>query len=154
MARSVGILVHRTNQQAWRFALEVIVWLQDRGVTVRLDEQTALKLHREDLVCGMEVWEGVEFVITLGGDGTILTAALMTAAHKIPILGVHMGRFGFIAEAHPNTLFSQLEQVLAGGMRLEERMMIHAEIWRDGACVQKSRGLNDVVVKSGASSLL
>jgi NAD+ kinase len=154
MERSVGILVHRTNQQAWRFAVEVIAWLHERAVTVRLDEQTGQKLQRPDLVCGMAIWESVDFVVTLGGDGTILTAARMTAEHNIPILGVHMGRFGFIAEAHPNTLYPQLAQILEGQMRLEERMMIHAEIWRDGQCVRKSRGLNDVVVKSGASSLL
>jgi NAD+ kinase len=154
MERSVGIIVHRSNQQAWRFAIEVIAWLQERAVTVRLDEQTGQKLQLPESVCGTEVWESVDFVITLGGDGTILTAARMTAPYGIPILGVHMGRFGFIAEAHPNTLFGLLELALDDRIKREERMMIHAEIWRDGDCVQRSLGLNDAVVKSGTSSLL
>ena len=154
MQSSVGIIVHRSSQQSWRFATEVMDWLTDRDVAVRLDDLTAQRLQRHDLACSPDAWQKVRFVITLGGDGTILTAARMTAPYHIPILGVHMGRFGFIAEAHPNTLFGQLQRVLDGDCKIEERMMIHSEIWRDEQCVQKSLGLNDAVVKSGSSGLL
>ncbi len=154
MEHSVGIIVHRTNQRAWGFAHEVIAWLQGRGVTVRLDEETAHKLQRVDLACCQTIWEAVDFVITLGGDGTILTAARMAAPHSIPILGVHMGRFGFIAETHPSTLFPNLQRALSGEMNLEERLRVHAEIWRDGECVHRTFGLNDAVVKSSSFSLL
>ncbi len=154
MKRSVGIIVHRTRLEAWEFAAQVIAWLQAREVGVRLDEESARKLKRPELSCCGDEWEGVDFVITLGGDGTILTAARMAAPRGIPILGVHMGRFGFIAETHPDALFMHLEKLLEGEMKVEERMMLGAEVWRDGEKVQHSLGLNEVIVKSGDASLL
>jgi len=154
MERSVGIVVHRTKPEALEFAQEVIVWLQARGIHVRLDSDAAQRMEQPQLVCNPDSWEQVEFIVTLGGDGTILTAARLAAPCGIPILGVHMGRFGFIAETHPNDLYPHLEEILKGQMRVEERMMIHAEVWREGACIHSQFGLNDALVKSRASHLL
>src|SRR5579862_4986705 len=154
MERQVGIIIHRTNHRAWELAAETLVWLQERNVTVRLDLQSAKILHREDLACCEAEWDYVDFVLTLGGDGTILTAARMAAPRGIPILGVHMGRFGFIAETHPSTLFKHLQRALEGQTRVEERLMLEAEIRRDGERVHHNMGLNDAVIKSSSSSLL
>lgn len=151
---SVGIIVHRSNHKAWELAAEVIAWLQERTHTVRLDRLTAQRLNREDLACCEDIWESVDFVLTLGGDGTILTAARMAAPHKIPILGVHMGQFGFISETHPATLYIHLLRALEGKVRIDERLMVRAEVWREGTCAHTGFGLNDVVVKSSSSSLL
>jgi NAD+ kinase len=153
--RKVGITVHRTNHQAWQLGKELIAWLQqEAGVQVLLDEQTAKRLERPDLSCCASVWEAVDFVVTLGGDGTILSAARMAAPNGVPVLGVYMGRFGFIAESHPSTLYADLRRALSGNVRIEERMMIEAEVWRNGTCVHTNLGLNDAVVKSATSSLL
>ncbi len=154
MSRSVGIVVHRTKTEALHFASELIAWLDQRGISVRLDSLTAEKLQQPTLACVPEEWEKVEFIITLGGDGTILTAARMAAPCGVPILGVHMGRFGFIAETHPGDLYPHLEEILSGTMRVEERLMVRADIWREGKNVHHSVGLNEVLVKSGMSHLL
>jgi NAD+ kinase len=154
MGRSVGIVVHRTKQEALTFASEVIDWLSERGIAVCLDAEAARKLNRGALACDTRAWQNVEFIITLGGDGTILTAARMAAAGSIPILGVHMGQFGFIAETHPDDLFPHLEEIVNGQMRLEERLMIHAEVRRSGQVVYSGTGLNEAQVKSGMSHML
>src|SRR5690242_3123741 len=149
MARQVGIVVHQTKPEALEFAQEVIAWLLERDIAVRLDGKSAHKLSRPELT--IIDWNTVEFIITLGGDGTILLAARMAAECSIPILGVHMGRFGFIAETHPNDLFPHLEEILNGQMQLEERVMVHGEVWREGVCVHRGVGLNDALIKSGMS---
>lgn len=154
MERSVGIVVHRTREEAQAFAQEVIAWLEARGVAVYVHSEDAGLLNRPLLICSPTAPHNVDFIITLGGDGTILTAARMAAPCGIPILGVHMGRFGFIAETHPNDLLVHLAAILNGKMPLEERMMVRAEVWRDRVCVQSGVGLNDVVVKSRMSQLL
>ncbi|HZP83551.1 MAG TPA: NAD(+)/NADH kinase [Chthonomonadaceae bacterium] len=152
MARHVGIVVHQTRPEALAFAQEVIAWLLERNIGVRLNGKSAQKLNRPELT---EIdWNDVAFIVTLGGDGTILMAARMAAERGIPILGVHMGRFGFIAETHPDDLFPHLEEILNGRMKLEERVMVHAEVWREGACVHRGVGLNDAIIKSGMSHML
>lgn len=154
MERSVGIVVHRTNRIAHETAHEVIAWLGKQSIATCLDAETAQRLERPDLLRPPEGFHDVEFLLTLGGDGTILTAARLAAPYNIPILGVHMGRFGFIAEAHPSDLFMHLSAILAGESRTEERMMIRADVWREGEVVHSRVGLNEVVVKSAMSHLL
>ena len=159
MTRVVGIVVHPEKEEAKTVALEVIAWLRDfrsgtEPIDVMLDAQSALRLNLPENACPPDGWVGVEFIISLGGDGTILTAARSAAAAGIPILGVHMGRFGFIAETHPGDLYPHLEQILEGDMRLEERIMVRADIYRDSNCVSSQTGLNDALVKSRASQLL
>src|SRR5437868_6720090 len=114
MKQSVGIMVHRTRPEALHFAREVVGWLEARDVPVRMDAAAAQKLKMPILACVADDWNSVSFIVTLGGDGTILTAARQAAPCGIPILGVHMGRFGFIAETHPADLYENLEEILAG----------------------------------------
>lgn len=154
MERRVGIVVHKSKPEALAFAQQVIAWLEQRGIKVWLDSGAAARLNQPTLQCAEEQWQAVEFIITLGGDGTILTAARMAAPCGIPILGVHMGRFGFIAETHPNDLFPHLEEILDGQIRTEERLMVCAEVWRAGECVHSGVGLNDAVVRSSRTHLL
>jgi NAD+ kinase len=148
MKQSVGIMVHRSRPEALHFAREVVGWLEARDITVRMDPAAAEKLKMPVLACPADEWNSVEFIITLGGDGTILTAARQAAPCGIPILGVHMGRFGFIAETHPADLFENLDEILSGKIRVEERLMVRADILRNDECVHSGFGLNDVILKT------
>lgn len=154
MKQSVGIMVHRTRPEALHFAREVVGWLEARDVTVRMDAGAADKLKMPVLACAAEDWNNVDLIVTLGGDGTILTAARQAAPCGIPILGVHMGRFGFIAETHPTDLYDNLEEILGGQVRIEERLMVRADIIRQETCVHSGFGLNDVILKSKMTHLL
>jgi len=147
-------MVHRTRPEALHFAREVVGWLEARDVTVRMDPSAADKLKMPVLACDEGDWNHVDFIVTLGGDGTILTAARQAAPCGIPILGVHMGRFGFIAETHPADLYDNLEEILSGEIRIEERLMVRADIVRDGTTVHSGFGLNDIILKSKMTHLL
>jgi NAD+ kinase len=154
MKESVGIMVHRSRPEALHFAREVVGWLEARDVMVRMDPGAAEKLKMPVLACLPEDWNSVAFIVTLGGDGTILTAARQAAPCGIPILGVHMGRFGFIAETHPADLYENLEEILSGTMRVEERLMVRADIVREERCIYSGFGLNDVILKTKMPHLL
>lgn len=93
---------------------------------------------------------GTDLIVTLGGDGTILAASRVAAPHGVPILGVHLGRFGFIAEAHPETLDERLKDLLEGRYQIEERVMVHGQVFRGDRAVHEAFGLNDVVINRGA----
>ena len=90
--------------------------------------------------------DGTELMVTLGGDGTILRAARLAAPEGIPILGVNLGRVGFLAEVSPSDWQEQWRCILKGECRLETRMMLRAQVVRDGTDGQAFEALNDVVL--------
>src|SRR3989442_10322664 len=94
-----------------------------------------------------------EIIIAFGGDGTILRAARLAARRGIPILGVNLGGFGFLAEISTDDLPGALPDLLAGHYELDERMML--QVQTDHAEEQPWLALNDVVVtKSGVARVL
>jgi len=89
-------------------------------------------------------------LITLGGDGTILRAARIAAEHSVPILGLNLGRVGFLAEIEREDWPEKLTLVLEGKYWLEERMMLQAELRRQGnAAPWSGEALNEFVVGRG-----
>ena len=90
---------------------------------------------------------GTDLVICCGGDGTVLRAARAVIPHPVTLLGVNLGRIGFLTEVTPPELFERLDGILAGEGRIEQRAMMHTETVRDGhASSGHFDALNDVVV--------
>jgi NAD+ kinase len=150
--KTVGLVVNHSKWEALQFAQEVIAWLTERDAEVRIDHTSAPLLGRDDLSATDDELAATQLIITLGGDGTILTTSHFAAPTGTPILGVHMGRFGFITESHPNELLAALDDVLEEKFAVEERMMVRGEVFRDGELVYTAVGLNDVVLNKGATA--
>jgi NAD+ kinase len=113
-------------------------------------------LHRSfTQVRDEELGQRADLLVVLGGDGTLLTAARLTAGTGIPILGVNLGGLGFLTEVRDRDLFGVLESVLAGQFELEDRIMIEATVTPEGGAPRQAGvGLNDAVVHAGATSRL
>jgi NAD+ kinase len=100
---------------------------------------------------------GLDLVVTLGGDGTILRAVGLVSRAGVPILGVNLGRLGYLADLEPGNLTEALERFLAGDYTIEERMMLSAEIVRAGERPSPATSgrdmwaLNEVVVERPAA---
>ena len=111
----------------------------------------AVEMHRDvrhDL-------KGADLVVTLGGDGTFLAGARLAAPIGIPILGVNLGRLGFLTELESEELESGLQRFIDGAFRLEERTMLQVTLLREGRSMVKAIGLNEVVVDhSGETRIL
>ena len=141
--KRIGILHHPKLSRSRPLAQEIAEWLAARGLApwqVSSWDKTAVEAEIEEL----------DLLITLGGDGTILRAARMGAHHGVPILGLNLGRLGFLAELQPENWQTQLTKMLKGGYWLEERMMLHAEFLQKGECRRAFEALNDVVVSRGS----
>jgi NAD+ kinase len=100
-----------------------------------------------DAVCA-QVPE-LDLLVTLGGDGSILRATRMACRHSVPVLGVNMGRLGFLTGVEPEGWTSALPRLLAGDYWIEERMMLYAEYHRGETC-WGYEALNDVVISRGS----
>src|SRR5574341_319341 len=90
-----------------------------------------------------------DMLIALGGDGTMLRVGRTGAFNRQPVLGINLGRLGFLVEVEPNGWHGALERVLKGNYRIEERMMLHASHCQDGSVLRSYEALNEVVVSRG-----
>lgn len=90
-----------------------------------------------------------DFAITLGGDGTILRAARRLAERSIPVLGVNLGRLGFLAGIPVDKIDKTLEAVLAGECRILDHLMFECIVYKDGNEVSRTLGLNETAVLGG-----
>jgi NAD+ kinase len=132
----VGVFVHSRWSAAVELAQRVRALLGERGVEVWQTSDWDDSAVSESLA-------GTDLLICLGGDGTVLRAARVIVPHPVPILGVNMGRLGFLTEVRPGELVDRLADVLEGRCRTEERTMLQAQVPSWGAT---HHALNDVVV--------
>ncbi|MDH5254618.1 MAG: NAD(+)/NADH kinase [Gammaproteobacteria bacterium] len=90
---------------------------------------------------------GVDLVVAIGGDGSMLYAARRIAGRQVPLLGINRGRLGFLADVGPEHMLAHIDQILAGRYVSEQRMLLVASVVRHDKVVSSAIALNDVVVK-------
>lgn len=155
--RSLGIVVNEQKADAVCLGQRLREWLESRGIPSQViflaKELGADQQWRTGEASPPKRLFG-EALLVLGGDGTLLAASRMAAPHGQPMLSVHLGGFGFLAECEPDGARDGLERVLAGEYRIVERMMLQAVIRGPSGAVQTFLALNDAVVARGALSRL
>jgi NAD+ kinase len=135
----VGVLYNGRIPQAPSLAAEIETWISHQHVE---------KVH----VCSIEETRDslrlpeLDLVLAAGGDGSILQAARLAAPHRVPILGVNLGRVGFLTEAETDGWKAVLERVLIGDYWVEERIMLAVSASRGDAVIGEGYALNDAVV--------
>ncbi len=140
------------NAASVHTAGRVVAWLLERGATPVL-------VHEDAQACGLptfgiaraEVGEPA-LVVALGGDGTILKAVHLLDGTRTPVLGINLGRLGFLTGAEDDELESALAAALAGDVRIERRQMLQADVEVGGRFAGRYRALNEVFVGRGASA--
>lgn len=151
MIRTAGIISKPNRELLSSVVPPLIQWLRGQKIEVLVDQET-----QECVDCGSPavardaIAAQVDLLIVLGGDGTLLSAARALGNHKVPILAVNLGGLGFLTSVTLDELYPLLEQVLAGKHRTSERMMLDAEIVRDGQSAKRQCALNDAVANKGA----
>ena len=157
---AIGVMVNTTRLREHpemvapaREAIDVLareartVWVNDEAA--RILDRSRLGKSEEDLA------ERADLLVVFGGDGTILRAARLAAPRGIPIAGVNMGGFGFLAELSTEDFPAALPHLLAGRYTIDERMMLEAVVEQGGGGAQRLLALNDIVVtKSGVARVL
>jgi NAD+ kinase len=150
----VGLIAKPDAPAAPRVILQVLQWLGARGLTAVLEKQTAglvpsatVQAASKDELPGL-----VDLLVVLGGDGTLLSMARLVGDLGVPILGVNLGGLGFLTALTKDELFPALEAFLAGGLVIEERVMLAAQVWRQGEKLSEYVALNDVVITKSAMS--
>lgn len=147
----VGIMMNPDKPHAIAVANELVELLEERDAKVTLDPGLAHALKREEGSIPLgEFPERVELVFVLGGDGTLLGVARELAGSKLPILGINTGNLGFLSEAEPDNLAGAVDRILNNDFCIEQRMMLDAELFRDGEMIYSGTAFNDVGIAKGS----
>jgi len=127
---------------------QIAACLRQRQLRVLLDEGSARLIPDNGLEVASRtrIGEECDLVIVMGGDGTMLNAARSLVDYEVPILGVNLGRLGFLADVSPSELPHRLEAVLQGHFREARRSLLHAQVLREDQVTGEADALNEVVV--------
>jgi NAD+ kinase len=152
-----GLIARPSLPAAAATLAEAAAWLAAHGCTPVIERESARAAGLEDRWPTADrdgLAAGVGLVIAFGGDGTLLDAAraVVDAGTDVPLMGVNLGRLGFLTEVGRADMLRALEAVMAGETRIEPRLLIRGHLLRQGQTVGERLALNDVVVTRGALS--
>ncbi len=147
---TAGLIAKPRSERAAQLVPELIAWLNQRGIEVKLDEEAGV--YAGQLGKAREtVAAAADLLIVLGGDGTLLSAA-RAAIHpicenrEIPLFAVNLGSLGFLTAIKVDDIYNQLEHVLRGDYEVAKRRMLHTELWRQNRKIAEHEALNDMVL--------
>jgi NAD+ kinase len=141
--QNIAVAAHPQVKEAIVEAEKIALYLQEQG-----RRSFHALLYDDDLCERVENGE-FDLLIALGGDGTMLRAGHLCGPSNVPILGINMGRFGFLTEVQRDQWPQVMPRLLSGDCWLEKRMMLSAERWRDEQLLGSWEVLNEVVLSRG-----
>lgn len=162
--RTILLVVHTGRDEATEVARRVEKVLGDNGIGLKVlsaeavdrgplhlapDDMRALGVDIEVVDADERAAEGCELVLVLGGDGTFLRAAELARNVEIPVLGVNLGRIGFLAEAEAEAIDHVLERVIQRDYRIEERMTLDIAVRVGTDVVNRGWALNEASLEKG-----
>ena len=154
---SFGIWANTDKPAFWKVLPDIVSWAKDRGIDLHITTRIESQLKDLDLdyhlIESADDFAKLDFILTLGGDGTILSLARAVGSHGTPILGIHLGKLGFLAEVVLEDMFTRLDEVVAGDYNIQKRIVIKC-IVNNGTEPQTFYALNDIVVDRGKSHRL
>ena len=150
MTKKIGIISKPRKQDAGHILSHLVKWLKDKGAEPLMDQETAGLIDIKATYTRQDIASLSDFIIVLGGDGTLLSVARVIGAKGTPILGVNLGSLGFLTEVTIEEMYPLLDEILMGQMIIDERGMIETSIFRKGKEIAKYTVLNDVVINKGA----
>lgn len=146
----VGIYPNLTKKGALKASIELVDWLESQGFRGYLPPCLAAIVKRPECSLPLSDWaRSVRFAVVLGGDGTLLGFARLLGSTGVPILGVNLGHFGFLTELEADKLFEKIPEFLSGKYYREERIMLRAEVLREGRVMFSSLAMNEAAVVKG-----
>lgn len=132
------LVVHPERPAAWELARTATRWWQSQGREV-------VEIRGAGPETPVTATDGVEFAVSLGGDGTMLRTVEVVLASRVPVLGVNLGRMGYLTAVEPAGIVQAFERMLAGEYFVEERMALEVDL--TGSVEGRFMALNDAIVE-------
>jgi NAD+ kinase len=154
-AKSTGIISKPGKPEIAKIVPKLLAWFRERGYAIVVDPETAPYAQGIDVLTREEMGSRpLNFVVVLGGDGTLLSAARTVSKAGIPVLGVNLGSLGFLTEVPLDDLYPTLQEIEKNCCNVETRSMVHCDVVRKDSQIAQYDALNDVVVGKGTIARL
>lgn len=144
----IGIIANTQKPHIKKTLKSLLDWLAERQIDIVISKQlhklSKLNYNNTDIIELDRIPQMSDIVISMGGDGTMLTAARVIGKLEKPLMGINLGGLGFLTETSVEDLFSRMEKILAGNYTLEKRMVLSAHI--SGNANKNYFAMNDVVL--------
>lgn len=148
--KKIGVYAKKDHPDAEQLSLAICAHLQRHAIEVLLEDSLAEQIGQINGFDEDEIPDLVDLIIVLGGDGTLISVARRVGHRDLPILGINLGRLGFLTEVTQAELPEMLDRLVTGDYQVTDRMMLDASIRRNGELVGSYTVLNDVVINKGA----
>ncbi|MBR4723612.1 MAG: NAD(+)/NADH kinase [Clostridia bacterium] len=150
--KKIAVIPNRTKDKDYRYTKEIIKILSKRAEIVmpKSDEKSGV----DAVFCDADLYDGIDAVIVLGGDGTILQAAEPCGRGGIPVMGINLGKIGFMTEVEVEDMRTACDRLLAGDFEIENRMMMEIDVEKGDGNVHKFLALNDCVISKQNAEMI
>jgi NAD+ kinase len=151
---TIALVVRQNTAGIEEPVASIVAFLQGAGHRVVFEADTAAHLGMPDVetMTVTEIGEQAPLVIVMGGDGTMLGIARQLAKYDISLIGINLGRLGFITDIPVDRMLPALGEILQGKTRAEKRTLLEGRVMRDGAMIYCGVAVNDVVVARGSGA--
>jgi len=146
--KNIAIFAKVHDPRCQGVALQLIEWLRGKELTPLVEAHLARHIGFKERIIA-DIPDETDFVVVLGGDGTLISVARLMGDRQLPILGVNLGSLGFLTEITLDELCTSLDRCLNGDYTVSERMMLRATVIRNGVELEERQVLNDVVINKG-----
>jgi NAD+ kinase len=155
IGKSAGVISKPDKPELARVVPDLLGWLRKHDYQVVMDPETAAYATGFEVVARDDMASRpLNFVIVLGGDGTLLSAARAVAKSDIPVLGVNLGSLGFLTEVPLENLYTTLQSIEDSCCNVDTRSMVRCDVMRQDTSIAQYDALNDVVVGKGTIARL
>ena len=141
----IGLFTKPNDTRVDNTLRELHTFLTQRGLEVHCDRNAGIILGLPTLPADV-LARHIDLAFVVGGDGTLLATGRLLADHEVPIIGINLGRLGFLVDISPNDMLDQVAAILDGQYKAEPRFVLHAEAIRDDEIIGSGDALNDVVL--------
>jgi len=153
--KTAAIISRPDRPQVAQIISGLLAWLAEHGYKVIIDEETSRYINGPQVVPRPQMAsQALDLAVVLGGDGTLLSAARVTAAIDVPLLGVNLGSLGFLTEVPLQSLYPMLEAIVQGRATVEHRSLMEVELLRADEIRGTYLVFNDAVVNKTALARL
>lgn len=152
-----GIVLFKRTDAAQEVIEELLLWSKTSGALVTFHPDTPREMIGNDAVISSSEKAFVadaEAVVSIGGDGTFLTAAHIVKFTEIPVIGINLGRVGFLANIEANNFTRCLKRIMNGEYQTLERMVLEIQLVRKGEVLKTFHALNDTYINRTVARLI
>jgi len=144
----VGLITKRGDERVANTLRRLVTFLQSAGAEILLDADSARTLPDFALPTAERAAIGADcdLVIVVGGDGTFLSAARSLIGYDTRLIGVNLGRLGFLTDIGPEEMAERMGEIFAGRFVEQNRFLLHCAVLRDGKTLHETDALNEIVV--------